>query len=390
MTVSNELARRPAFYTVEESEVGNLYYFAASERAAGPYCEQRHVPAIVDIDSDGRFAGVELIDRMPPPPPPELERRTSQPVAWLSFVDGEPQLTGDEAALLELKRSGPGPYALFASPPSQGEQVAVKGLEWGECAINRWGGFDIPASHGLAVAYAKTPIGTYAIVKGSQGRFEAWLRDEQVSGAYDAKGEAKAAAQADYEQRIRSALTSPAPSLVVSDAPSMWAKVVPDDETGKLVWECKEADGRGEISTHETVELAANTFPAGTTLTIVDPSALSARIDEAEGGSPYVIEIKRLTKEREHLRNSRDQLHVECSGHIAARAAAERLLAETTGALEPLVAYINARDAHDEDMPDDLVAVAYAPNLREDSVRITLGDLRLARTTLSNIRGHND
>lgn len=82
--------------------------------------------------------------------------------------------------------------------------VRVKPLVWGECAINRWGGFDIPSSHGLAVAYAKTGIGTYAIVKGSQGRFEAWLRSEQVSGSYATKDEAKAAAEADRKQRILS------------------------------------------------------------------------------------------------------------------------------------------------------------------------------------------
>ena len=75
-------------------------------------------------------------------------------------------------------------------------------------------------------------------------------------------------------------------------------------------------------------------------------------------------EIERLTKEREHLRNSRDQLHVECSGHIAARETATRLLAEATGALAAIAGL--------GPWPDN-----------------DLGFIGLARTTLSNIRGHN-
>lgn len=57
---------RKATFTYEQSEVGSLFYFAPQDRAPGPYKEQRHVTAIVDIAADGTFAGVELINDMPP------------------------------------------------------------------------------------------------------------------------------------------------------------------------------------------------------------------------------------------------------------------------------------------------------------------------------------
>ena len=60
------MAWRKAAFTYEESEAGNLYYFAPETRAAGPYAERRRVEAIIDLDAEGRLAGVELIDNMPP------------------------------------------------------------------------------------------------------------------------------------------------------------------------------------------------------------------------------------------------------------------------------------------------------------------------------------
>jgi hypothetical protein len=78
-----------AYWTHEECDAaGHLYYFGIAEgvRTRGPYTNQRHVDAIIDIASDGTLAGVELIDNMPPPPlsaapqPPsvssEIETRT--------------------------------------------------------------------------------------------------------------------------------------------------------------------------------------------------------------------------------------------------------------------------------------------------------------------------
>ena len=55
-----------ATFTYENSAGGHLYYFAPLTTAPGPYREQRHVKAIIDIASDGTLAGVELIDDMPP------------------------------------------------------------------------------------------------------------------------------------------------------------------------------------------------------------------------------------------------------------------------------------------------------------------------------------
>jgi hypothetical protein len=58
---------RKAIFTYEDDpDVGRLYYFAPQTRAPGPYLEQRHVRAIIDIASDGTLAGIELIDDMPP------------------------------------------------------------------------------------------------------------------------------------------------------------------------------------------------------------------------------------------------------------------------------------------------------------------------------------
>ena len=73
MTTDNDapaaglVERLRATFTYEEDEAtGPLYYFTPAVRAPGPYRQQRHVNAIVDIAADGSFAGVELIDNMPP------------------------------------------------------------------------------------------------------------------------------------------------------------------------------------------------------------------------------------------------------------------------------------------------------------------------------------
>ena len=59
--------RRKSVFTYEHDDAaGHLYYFAPQTTTPGPYLTQRHVQAIVDIASDGTFAGVELIDNMPP------------------------------------------------------------------------------------------------------------------------------------------------------------------------------------------------------------------------------------------------------------------------------------------------------------------------------------
>lgn len=58
--------RKSVFTYEHDDAAGHLYYFAPQTTAPGPLLQQRHVQAIVDIASDGTFAGVELIDNMPP------------------------------------------------------------------------------------------------------------------------------------------------------------------------------------------------------------------------------------------------------------------------------------------------------------------------------------
>jgi hypothetical protein len=84
-----------------------------------------------------------------------------------------------------------------------GSGRGVKALEWADAALVH--------RVGLKVAIAATPFGEYWVVKGSQGRFDVWL-DGWVANGISTKEEAKAAAQADFNARINSAL-SPEPTL---------------------------------------------------------------------------------------------------------------------------------------------------------------------------------
>lgn len=60
--------RGPAYYTYDyEAEA---WYLAMTTRAPGPYLRQIHVEAIIDVDADGNFAGVEIIDERCPKPAP--------------------------------------------------------------------------------------------------------------------------------------------------------------------------------------------------------------------------------------------------------------------------------------------------------------------------------
>jgi hypothetical protein len=61
------LDRHKAYYTYDAA--AGAYYFAPSERTAGPYKEQRHVTAILDVAPDGTLAGVELVMGELPEPP---------------------------------------------------------------------------------------------------------------------------------------------------------------------------------------------------------------------------------------------------------------------------------------------------------------------------------
>ncbi len=110
---------------------------------------------------------------------------------------------------------------------------SIKPLEWAESnegyAKGQW--------------FANSIFGEYCTyIHIPSGR--AWLQGPQLREFFDTIAVAKAAAQADYEQRIRSAL-SPAQSLAVSDItpPETWMlepaaiylEMVDDDETGSNV-----------------------------------------------------------------------------------------------------------------------------------------------------------
>lgn len=49
-------------------EHGPLWYIKLAEADAPPYFTQREVRAVLDIDQNGKLAGVELIEDMPSPP----------------------------------------------------------------------------------------------------------------------------------------------------------------------------------------------------------------------------------------------------------------------------------------------------------------------------------
>lgn len=49
-------------------EAGGAWYVALEGRAVPPYLRQITVEAIVDVGSDGRVAGIEIVDALPPPP----------------------------------------------------------------------------------------------------------------------------------------------------------------------------------------------------------------------------------------------------------------------------------------------------------------------------------
>jgi len=56
------MAEGAARWTYDEARA---WYFALNERAAGPYREQIVVKAVIDLDDEGRLAGVEIIEGKP-------------------------------------------------------------------------------------------------------------------------------------------------------------------------------------------------------------------------------------------------------------------------------------------------------------------------------------
>lgn len=90
---------------------------------------------------------------------------------------------------------------LYTHPAPQSEAVAVKALEWDDLPGNR-----------IAASSRSNVCGVHYAIYQDSGRFEpVW--SGSLGTLYDTVDEAKAAAQADFDQRIRSALTHPAPPL---------------------------------------------------------------------------------------------------------------------------------------------------------------------------------
>ncbi len=127
-----------------------------------------------------------------------------EPVAWLWLNDGLEQLTFGNRKPVDNATP------LYAAPAPQ--PVAVKALEWKETtddtgrhasAITRIGSYD-------AFELRFRVRGELRIKYGWSGH---WLNGDRDAESFEA---AKAAAQADYEARIRSALSSPAASDIAA------------------------------------------------------------------------------------------------------------------------------------------------------------------------------
>lgn len=56
-----------------------------------------------------------------------------------------------------------------------------------------------------------------------------------------------------------------------SPGPSMWATVVVDDFDGSVRWDCRTEGDMGDGDSLPVIELAADTFPTGTRLEIIEP-----------------------------------------------------------------------------------------------------------------------
>lgn len=65
------MAKKPETGTAEwcfDQDAG-AWYVALDERARPPYLHQREVNAILDIDDNGRLAGIEILEPILPPLP---------------------------------------------------------------------------------------------------------------------------------------------------------------------------------------------------------------------------------------------------------------------------------------------------------------------------------
>lgn len=74
----------------------------------------------------------------------------------------------------------------------------IKSLNWVAVAAHH--------GYGLFIYQAETAIGLYHVALGSQAKYGVYRNYSPISGAEDDIDRAKAVAQDDYEQRVRSAL----------------------------------------------------------------------------------------------------------------------------------------------------------------------------------------
>lgn len=129
---------------------------------------------------------------------------------------------------------------VYAAPPAP--SVAVKALEWHKQAMSH--------GYGLFIRLARTSFGDYQISHGTAGKYEVYFNKGPISAAYDSAPEAKTAAQADYEARIRSAL-----SAQVQDVAELDEKTIV-----RLAWENFSENDYGRL----TYERAPPMFPQAT------------------------------------------------------------------------------------------------------------------------------
>lgn len=127
-----------------------------------------------------------------------LHPASGEPVAWQRYSNKLGWTIVDATYARGLKDSGVAVRPLYASPPAPtSEGVAIKPLEW------------VSEPPYLV---ARVSNGHYAIEKwDGHNRFDLIGSFITIRGAFTAREDAKAAAQSDYEARIRSALL-PAPT----------------------------------------------------------------------------------------------------------------------------------------------------------------------------------
>ncbi len=135
-----------------------------------------------------------------------------------------------------------------ASPAPLPVAVKVKPLEWREESIP-------PAGE----IVAPSPIGLYCVKLGAQNFYPLWLRDKVQLGYFTTIEEAKAAAQADYESRIRSSLSYPVEGRTEKECRHCKGKgYQPGDPEGAPIESCDYCGGIGSSLPVQNKTVTAN------------------------------------------------------------------------------------------------------------------------------------